>query len=1690
MTDIFAKFDPFKEEAYHAIVPSGALLGEYIPHTRPDIRVFVNGKPLTGLAINTYILQENDIVNVTSVPGKDAARTLFYVIAAAAAAYYGAALLFNPETIAAGGFKVVAAKAAFAALGTYAAMQIVPPPSIKPPKTSNVEGKPSITGSSNRASLFGPIPKIYGTYRYYPPLAAAWYTEIAGSDQYLRMLLCLGYGKLAIGGLTTTPGSLITQDNVLPANTIRIDQTDITNYSDYEYQIGYYDDISLFSQDIQESVPGLPLDWQNNETEATWVTDNVTYTQTSGANANELGVDLTFPNGLWCANSEGKTRPAKVRFSVEYRATGTSDPWVSADIPENTITLYDTVALPDADDGGQAGPSVSITPPEGMETDDFVTVFVNYRGNSETITVSNAGGQTWTSATQINNTNVRFRMFYCKFNGTWTSNPIFTVGSGTSTMTAVMNVWKGVDTSTPLDVSITTGTGTSASMVVPGMGTNYSNSRMIVAMASDDDNLWNIPAGWENTLRNQYRNSTGNDNSIAIGHKTKKTPGLNENVTFTKTTQNTSANTAYYKFALNTNSIWEFKGPIKETIRKNITWKVGGGTYDVRVTRISSFHQDTETVFSNAIWTALRTIRYNEAWNGSDDVVFMALRIKSTDQLNGAIDQINLLATSVLPVWNGTAWVEQATSNPAWCAYNSIAGVQVQRPVSASKIDLQAFKDWADWCSTENVSYNWVHDTAETVLQRFRAIAVVGNASMSIRDGLYSVVRDTEQTVPVQVITPRNAKNFSSDRVFKNLPHALRVKYVDNTYWEQDEYIVYRDLYDKTTSTVFEELDTQGITDTDQARRFGAYFMRAAQLRPEVYHADMDFENLIATRGDLVRIAYDTIMVGLQTGRIKGFDNDFSNLQTNGGFETGDSTGYLTFNGGTIIDNFYNAHTGNYYVSLPSGAGGPNIIGQLITVSPGETMYVEAWVMADPSSPPVTSITLAVRWYDSLGTTSISYNSVNSVTPAIATGWYKLHGQITAPAGAGTVRIDVGESTGTGNWLVDSMFISRGQINTITLDESIVMDGTSSYGIRIRKNNGEQIVVPVNNVIGISNEITPTTPLTDLEVSVGDLVIFGIHGEESIDAKITQIEYNSDLGARLSMVDAAPDIYNLGVAPVYDPHITKPVDITTLKPQIPTISHVVSDESVMMRANDGSLITVMAISFVLASGNNVPIEKIQVRYKVQGANGWSYAEEEPSRGVIKITGLEDESVMEFQLRSKSPYGQFSDWSVLQSHQVIGKTSKPSDVSVFTATIRDFNVYLTWDPIPDIDVAGYELRFGTDWDTATFLQLVGVSNYYIAGVSGQGTLNYLIKAVDVVGNYSKNARLASVVINRPSAVNLSVEVIDNNVLLRWTEPASTLPILHYEIRRGATFNTAEVIGTKDGLFTVIFENVSGTYKYWVVAIDQSLSYGTETSVSAQVSQPPDYILNIDWTDDWTGTATNLAENSTGLSLGSIGATTKVIGPVDVSTNYQTHFTGNSWTTPQDQVTAGFSYFAQPGLTAAQYVQTFDYGATLSSSVVTVSQNTTTIVGTVAITYTISLSANGSSWTDYTNTTRVFGTNFRYVKVTIDIAYSSPTLDDLVVMDPINVRLDSKLRTDTGSDSVSSATSGKTVNFNLSFVDVESIIVTPQVTVTGNNQQIIPVVDFTDVANPTSFKVYLFDGSGNRTTGPFYWTARGY
>jgi len=161
-----------------------------------------------------------------------------------------------------------------------------------------------IQGASNQMQPFGTVPVILGKHRFTPPLGTAPYTELLGSDEYLRMLFIWGYGPLKI-------------------EDIRIGDTPIASYDEVEIETveGRSTDaaLTLMPGVVHTESIGIELNQADSAT-----------IRTAEALADELSVDIVFPSGLVYITNSGGRSSLTVSVTVQYREAGTADAWTTA----------------------------------------------------------------------------------------------------------------------------------------------------------------------------------------------------------------------------------------------------------------------------------------------------------------------------------------------------------------------------------------------------------------------------------------------------------------------------------------------------------------------------------------------------------------------------------------------------------------------------------------------------------------------------------------------------------------------------------------------------------------------------------------------------------------------------------------------------------------------------------------------------------------------------------------------------------------------------------------------------------------------------------------------------------------------------------------------------------------------------------------------------------------------------------------------------------------------------------------------------------------------------------------------------------------------------------------------------------------------------------------------------------------
>lgn len=726
----------------------------------------------------------------------------------------------------------------------------------------------SISSQSNTVAKFGIVPKVYGSHRIFPRIAANPYTELeldpntGELSQYLYAIYDFGLGPNLV-------------------NDIRIGETPISEYSEVQYKIvdfnkpdvseGIWDDmaekeLTWYKGDVVNESIGVELNGNqfagDPESEYRAIRNAAINTREENQ---EITITLANPQGLYGYSAVGDLGPRKINLEIVFSKEdeddwkGFNDPnfvssWKSAGGEDTTYEFPIDFLRPNLEVRGGDVPGnwrgyyvkVSQLAPYSILSYGARGTFAesvppNY-GNLASI----YGGQRVTVGYPVGTTQIviskRINLIpgtELLYNGTWFGkiqsiteyNADFVTATLEAATTVPLAVYEGVYTEGYIQEGV------------------YPSTVWIPVVA--------VTRIWLSKQTSEpFKQHEGKLRGSTI------IAGL-ANIERTAT-----------------NPIFStFKFTPKEV-----------GNYKVRVTRISTTDWWTSNVADSLTWVSLAT-RFDAAPIITDKRhTFLELKIKASGQLNGNISNLSAVCTSVLDTYNfiTETWKKAPTDSPAWVFVDLLTGEVNKRAISKDRLHLESILEWGTYCAeipsnlnpdrTNNFSRfstNFILDYSATLQTVIDQVCGAAQASLNIIDGKYGVLLDVYRNTPVQVFTPRNSSNFSSSRIYSQKPDAISVQYIDPTFnWEVSEVKVYENGKDVNNAEIFDELIAFGCTNSEQAWRYGRYMLFQNRLRQETMSIQVDFEHLVCTRGDYVQIVQDSMRVGGTAARVRSVDTD------------------------------------------------------------------------------------------------------------------------------------------------------------------------------------------------------------------------------------------------------------------------------------------------------------------------------------------------------------------------------------------------------------------------------------------------------------------------------------------------------------------------------------------------------------------------------------------------------------------------------------------------------------------------------------------------------------------------------------------------------------------------------------------------------------------------------------------------
>lgn len=315
-------------------------------------------------------------------------------------------------------------------------------------------------------------------------------------------------------------------------------------------------------------------------------------------------------------------------------------------------------------------------------------------------------------------------------------------------------------------------------------------------------------------------------------------------------------------------------GARQEPTRKTVSWAVEKGQYEVRIWKrtgdIKGSRQSNETAVSQILCFQTDEADYTGQLR-------VALRIKATSQLNGAIDEFSAIAEAQAPVWKGDHFDIEHTRNPAWWYLWFAMGKTIEgkgRVYGAGlieqQLDIDAIRAWAAWCDLKKLTFDYVLDRKMSSAQVLQMIARAGRASPTWQTGKLGGVWDAADQPVVAMFGPFNitAGSFKVAYINDDTPDEIVVNFANEKRdWQMDEVRVA--VPGATTTNNPLQLDLDGCTVAEMAGR-EANLIAASQ----VWHRrrttwETDIEGWVASRGDVVQISHDLTVWGY-SGRLTG----------------------------------------------------------------------------------------------------------------------------------------------------------------------------------------------------------------------------------------------------------------------------------------------------------------------------------------------------------------------------------------------------------------------------------------------------------------------------------------------------------------------------------------------------------------------------------------------------------------------------------------------------------------------------------------------------------------------------------------------------------------------------------------------------------------------------------------------------
>ncbi len=328
-------------------------------------------------------------------------------------------------------------------------------------------------------------------------------------------------------------------------------------------------------------------------------------------------------------------------------------------------------------------------------------------------------------------------------------------------------------------------------------------------------------------------------------------------------------------------------------------------------------------------------------------------------------------------------------------------------------------------------------------------------------------------------------------------------------------------------------------------------------------------------------------------------------------------------------------------------------------------------------------------------------------------------------------------------WGFSGRVQSGSTVTKVKLDRSVTVSAGKTYKVRVQFADDTIEERTVSDGPGTYTEVSVTEAFSQAPAAYDkyafgetnlvkkDFRVVSLRRESSLEVEITAIEYNESVFDENGIVLPTNNFSSLSLD-------TPPVTNITLTERL-------------VKLGDGTIENVIDVWFrkPTLSSSVKTYEKARIYLSDNDGLSWLLKGETNGEHFAVQGDLTDLHTYKVCVVSVSYDNKENKIAGSPSSMItlIGKSAPPSNVTTFLVNQARDKLYFGWTGVADVDLSGYEIRYGETWETGDILAAnLKSTNFICLNFREGNSQKYWIKAMDTSGNYSNEACLAVITID--------------------------------------------------------------------------------------------------------------------------------------------------------------------------------------------------------------------------------------------------------------------------------------------------------------------------------------------------------